>query len=112
MYTFSPNAYKEAGFIWKNGKHPEDGSEPVVMAVTGIGVARLVPEAIPRLHSPNEHGFSAEIHGNIAKKLGADTELKRYCPRSRYAQKAPLRSFFYAALALFARPTLWASTVL
>ena len=26
LYTFSPNAYMEAGLIW-NGKHPEDGSE-------------------------------------------------------------------------------------
>ena len=26
LYTFSPNAYMEAGVIW-NGKHSEDGSE-------------------------------------------------------------------------------------
>ena len=45
-YTFSPNAYMEAGLIW-NGKHPEDNSELVVIQGAKKGVPYPVLEEEP-----------------------------------------------------------------
>jgi Mn-containing catalase len=79
LYTFSPNAYKEAGFIW-NGKHPEDGSELVVIEGAKKGVPYPILEEEPQLTSPGEDNFDPEMFGDIAKKLGLEKDLKNYRP--------------------------------
>ncbi|WP_046243291.1 manganese catalase family protein [Hymenobacter terrenus] len=79
LYTFSPNAYKEAGFIW-NGKHPEDGSELVVIEGAKKGVPYPVLEEEPQLNSPGEDDFDPEMFADIAKKLGLSKDLQSYRP--------------------------------
>ncbi|ALW87007.1 manganese catalase [Hymenobacter sedentarius] len=78
LYTFSPNAYMEAGLIW-NGTHPEDGSELVVIPGAKKGVPYPVLEEEPQLNAPGEDdGFDPEMFGDMAKKLGLEKELRNY----------------------------------
>ena len=76
LYTFSPNAYAEAGLIW-NGKHPEDGSELEVIQGAMKGVPYPVLEEEPQLSSPGEDDFDPEMFKDIAKKLGLSDEWKQ-----------------------------------
>lgn len=46
LYTFSPNAYMKSGLIW-NGKHPEDGTDLVVIRGAKKGVSYPVLEEEP-----------------------------------------------------------------
>jgi Mn-containing catalase len=77
LYTFSPDAYMEAGVIW-NGKHPEDGSELEVIQGAKTGVPYPVLEEEPQLNSPGEDNFDPTMFADIAKKLGLDKDLKMY----------------------------------
>ena len=76
LYTFSPNAYAEAGLIW-NGKHPEDNSELEVVQGAMKGVPYPVLEAEPQLSAPGEDNFDPEMFKDIAKKLGLSDEWKQ-----------------------------------
>ena len=80
LYTFSPNAYMEAGLIW-NGKHPEDNSDLVVIQGTKKGVPYPVLEEEPQLNSPGDDNFDPEMFGDMAKKLGLAKELAGYRPK-------------------------------
>jgi Mn-containing catalase len=76
LYTFSPNAYAEAGLIW-NGKHPEDGSPLEVVQGAVKGVPYPVLEEEPQLNAPGEEDFDPEMFKDIAKKLGLSHEWKQ-----------------------------------
>ena len=80
LYTFSPNAYMEAGLIW-NGKHPEDNSDLEVIRGAKKGVPYPVFEKEPQLNSPGDDNFDPEILGDMAKKLGLAKELAGYRPK-------------------------------
>lgn len=76
LYTFSPNAYLEAGLIW-NGTHPEDGSPLEVVQGAIKGVPYPVLEEEPQLNSPGELDFDPEMFKDMAKKLGLQDEWKQ-----------------------------------
>jgi len=76
LYTFSSNAYQEAGLIW-NGKHPEDNSELVVIQGAKKGVPYPVLEEEPQLNSPGEDDFDPDMFKDMAKKLGIAHEWKQ-----------------------------------
>ena len=76
LYTFSPNAYQEAGLIW-NGSHPEDGSPLEVVQGAIKGVPYPVLEEEPQLDSPGENDFDPEMFKDIAAKLGLSMEWKQ-----------------------------------
>lgn len=76
LYTFSPNAYAEAGLIW-NGTHPEDDSKLEVIQGAMQGIPYPVLEEEPQLNSPGELDFDPEMFKDIAKKLGLSDEWKQ-----------------------------------
>lgn len=77
LYTFSPNVYMKTGLIW-NGKHPEDGSELVVIQGVKKGVPYPVLGEEPGINSPGDDDFEPEMFADIAKRLGLGKELRSY----------------------------------
>lgn len=67
----------KTGLIW-NGKHPEDGSELVVIQGAKKGVPCPVLGEEPGVNSPGDDDFEPGMFADIAKRLGLEKELRSY----------------------------------